>query len=93
MTSSSSSDREARDAVSLATEFLSTLSLSPDEYRVVSVQNLLSGEGASPVRWRVGFKRRALVPDQADGRIGKGGEVYIDVDTSTRKAQQGKGGD
>ncbi len=86
-------DREARDAVSLASEFLPTLSLSPDEYRVFSVQNVLSGEGASPVRWRVGFKRRALVPDQPDQIIGKGGEVFVEVDTATRQAQRGRGGD
>jgi hypothetical protein len=51
-------------------------------------------ERAHPRRaGRIGFKRRALVPDQAGGRIGKGGEVYIEVDASTRQAQRGKGGD
>jgi len=87
------SDQEARDAVVLATGFLPSLSLSPDEYRVILVENILSGERASPVRWRVGFKRRALFPAQPDGLIGKGGEVFVEVDTSTRQSVRAKGGD
>lgn len=88
-----SADREAHDAVALAIGFLPTMSILPDEYRVFFVENILSGDGASPARWRIGFKRRALVPDQAGGRIGKGGEVYVEVDTSTRQVQRGAGGD
>jgi hypothetical protein len=86
-------DREASDAISLAIGHLSSLSIPPAEYRVFLVENILSGEGASATRWRIGFKRRALVPDQPGGLIGKGGEVYVEVDTSTRQAQRGKGGD
>lgn len=91
--SAPTADREAHDAVLLAIGFLPTMSILPDEYRVFFVENILSGGGASPTRWRIGFKRRALVPEQAGGRIGKGGEVYVEVDTSTRQAQRGKGGD
>ena len=91
--SAPSADRETSDALSLAIAYLPSLSISPGEYRVFFVENVLSGEGASATRWRVGFKRRALVPDQPGGRIGKGGEVYVEVDTSTRHAQRGKGGD
>jgi hypothetical protein len=86
-------DHEASDAISLAIGYLPSLSISPGEYRVFLVENVLSGEGASVTRWRIGFKRRALVPDRPGGRIGKGGEVYVEVDTSTRQAQRGKGGD
>jgi hypothetical protein len=91
--SSTPSDHEARDAVSLATAFLPSLSLAPDEYRVILVENILSGERASPARWRIGFKRRALLPAQPDGKIGKGGEVFVEVDTSTRQTERAKGGD
>lgn len=91
--STPSADREVNDAVSLAIAFLPSMSLSPDECRVFFVENILSGEGAAASRWRIGFKRRALVPDQPGGRIGKGGESYVEVDTSTRHAQRGKGGD
>jgi hypothetical protein len=91
--SSTPSDHEARDAVSLATAHLPSLSLAPDEYRVILVENILSGEHASPVRWRVGFKRRALFPAQPDGKIGKGGEVFVEVDTSTKQVLRTKGGE
>ena len=91
--SAPSADREASDAMSLAIGYLPSLSISPAEYRVFFIENVLSGEGAAATRWRIGFKRRALVPDQPGGRIGKGGEVYVEVDTSTRQAQRGKGGD
>jgi hypothetical protein len=91
--SSVSTDQEAREAVSLAAAFLPTLSLAPDEYRVILVENILSGEKASPVRWRVAFKWRALFPADADGLIGKGGEVFVEVDTSTNTVLRSKGGD
>lgn len=86
-------DQEARQAVSLAAAFLPTLSLVPSEYRVIFVENILSGEKASPVRWRVGFKRRALFPPDADGLIGKGGEVFVEVDVSTNAVLQSTGGE
>jgi hypothetical protein len=60
---------------------------------VILVENILSGQNASPVRWRVGFKRRALIPADADGLIGKGGEVFVEVDTSTKAVLRSKGGD
>ena len=91
--SAPATDREASDAVSLAIAFLPSMSISPDEYRVFLVENILSGDGASASRWRIGFKRRALVPEQPGGRIGKGGEAYVEVDTATRQARRGKGGD
>lgn len=86
-------DQEARHAVSLASAFLPKLSLAPDEYRVIFVENILSGEKASPVRWRVGFKRRALFPSESDGLIGKGGEVFVEVDVSTNTVLQSTGGE
>jgi hypothetical protein len=91
--SSAPTDQEARDAVSLAAAFLPSLSLAPDEYRVILVENILSGEKASPVHWRVGFKRRALFPQQANGLIGKGGEVFVEVDTATKAVLRTKGGE
>lgn len=86
-------DQEARQAVSLAAAFLPKLSLVPDEYRVIFVENILSGEKASPVRWRVGFKRRALFPSTPDGLIGKGGDVFVEVDVATNSVLQSTGGE
>jgi hypothetical protein len=86
-------DQEARQAVSLAAAYIPKLSLAPDEYRVIFVENILSGAKASPVRWRVGFKRRALFPAEADGLIGKGGEIFVEVDVSTNTVLDSTGGE
>lgn len=86
-------DQEARQAVLLAVEYLPKLSINPDEYRVIFVQNILFGEKASAERWRVGFKRRALFPAEPNGLIGKGGEVFVEVDVSTKTVLQSTAGE
>jgi hypothetical protein len=88
----SASDREARDAIALALTYLPTAVASADDYRVVSVTNILVGEDASPARWLVGFKLRSLIPTKDDGKIGKGGDLFIEVNTTTRQAVTAKGG-
>ena len=85
-------DREARDAISLALAYLPTIVKSADEYRLVSVYNILLGEDASPARWLVGFKLRSLIPASDDGKIGKGGDLFVEVNTTTRQAMTAKGG-
>lgn len=85
-------DREARDATALALAYLPTVVKSPDDYRLISVHNILTGEDASPARWLVGFKLRSLIPASDDGKIGKGGDLYIEVNTTTRQAVIAKGG-
>jgi hypothetical protein len=85
-------EREARDALALALAYLSTVVKSADEYRLVSVQNILVCEDASPARWLVGFKLRSLIPATDDGKIGKGGDLFVEVNTTTRQAVTAKGG-
>jgi hypothetical protein len=84
---------EAEHAMRLAAAALTDLGKRPDDFRVVQVQNLLSGADASPVRWRVAFKARHLVPEGPSGKIGKGGELFVEVDTLTGEAHQARGGD
>lgn len=78
--------------MSLAGAALGGLGWRPEDLRIVLVENLLSGPDASPARWRVTFKDRHLIPASA-GKIGKGGELVIEVDTATGEAHQGRGGD
>ena len=94
MTSSSSAtpEREARDAIALAIAHLPSLVPSADAYRLISATNVLTGEDASQARWLVGFKLRSLIPDGDDGKIGKGGDLYVEVNTTTRQVTQAKGG-
>ena len=83
---------EAAEAMSLAAAVIEGPGRRPEDLRIVLVENLLSGPDASPARWRVTFKARHLLP-AGEGKIGKGGEVVIEVDTATGEAHQGRGGD
>lgn len=85
-------EREARDAITLALDYLPTIVNAAGDYRLVSVHNILVGEDASPARWLVGFKLRSLIPASDDGKIGKGGDLFIEVNTTTRQAMTAKGG-
>ncbi|HEY0483240.1 MAG TPA: hypothetical protein VGD37_37215 [Kofleriaceae bacterium] len=85
-------EREARDAIALAVAYLPTVVKSADDYRLISVTNILVGEDASPARWLVGFKLRSLIPTGDEGKIGKGGDLFIEVNTTTRHSMTVKGG-
>ena len=85
-------EREAGEAMALAVSELGALGKAPDRYRIVYVENLLQGLQASPVRWRIGFKLRELIPAQANEEIGKGGDFFVEVDLTTRKVEAVKGG-
>ena len=89
---SSGPDREVGEAVALAVAEFGALGKVPEQYRVVYVENMLQGPQASPVRWRIGFKLRELIPAQANEEIGKGGDFFVEVDLSTRKVEPAKGG-
>jgi hypothetical protein len=84
---------EAAEAMRLATKALAGIGRRPGDFRIVLVENLLSGAGASPARWRVRFKARDLLPAAGEGKIGKGGELVVEVNTATGEAHQGRGGD
>jgi hypothetical protein len=87
------SEAEAAEAMRLAVAALPDLGKRPEDYRLVSVQNLLSGRDASPSRWRIGFKTRSLIPSGTAGKIGKGGEFFVEVDTESAKVTPARGGD
>jgi hypothetical protein len=84
---------DASEAMRLASAALPEIGKRPEDFRVVRTENLLAGADASPVRWRVVFKSRALLPDGREGKIGKGGEVFVEIDTGTGEAHQARGGD
>jgi hypothetical protein len=90
--SSNTIDREARDAITLALGHLPTLVKAADDYRLVSAVNILTGEDASQARWLVGFKLRSLIPASDDGKIGKGGDLFVEVNTTTRQVVTARGG-
>ena len=83
---------EAGEAIRLATASLPDLGVEPGDFRVVRAENLLSGADASPARWLVVFKARELIPE-GEGKIGKGGEIFVEVDTATGETRRARGGD
>jgi hypothetical protein len=82
---------EAAEAMRLAATALPDLGVTAADVRVSHAENVLSGPGAAPGRWRIIYKRRELLRD--DGMIGKGGEYFVDVDTAAGTARPGRGGD
>ena len=76
--------KECRTAISLAEEFLSTLDVAPDEYKLISAENLVivDEEFAGPHLWRLTFKLEELIPEDAIGIIGAGGEIYLEVNVN-----------
>lgn len=84
-------DAEARQAIALAVAALDGLGKPAGAYRLISIENLLQGPGASPACWRIGFKLRELIPDD-DTEIGKGGDFYVKVDVRAGVVTPAKGG-
>jgi hypothetical protein len=77
----------------MASATLPRLGKDPEDFRVVRTENLLASADASPARWRVVFKAREILPVGSNGKIGKGGEIVIEVDTATGETYQARGGD
>ena len=57
------------------------------EYQLTSAINMVAGnEYRGPAFWRLTFKRRELIPADADGELGAGGQIFVDVDTKAGAA-------
>jgi hypothetical protein len=83
-----SPDKECGEAVALANALLATLKVKPADYKLIVAKNLVvrGKEFKGPHIWDLTYKLRSLLPDQTDGIVGAGGEVFIDVDLATKKA-------
>lgn len=56
-------------------------------YQLTSAINMTAGnEYRGPAFWRLTFKRRELIPADADSELGAGGEIFVDVDTKAGTA-------
>lgn len=78
------STAECFRAAGLAAGFLASRDRNPEDYKLVEARNVLEEAGSTgPGLWRFTFKSRDLIPDSPRGRVGKGGEVLVEVDLST----------
>lgn len=80
---------ECQQAIDIANQFLPTLSLNPADYKLITVENLVAKgvDYLGPQKWRLTYKLRELLPQDATAEVGAGGEVFILVDTSTGVAR------
>ena len=78
-------------ALRLASDFLASSNMDATSYRLVFAENQLSGADASSARWRLGFKLSELIPPPG-GKIGKGGDFYLNVDVGAGEVSRAKGG-
>jgi hypothetical protein len=84
---------DALQAMRLASAALPDLGRRPNDLRVVSAEQMLGGAGGSTARWRIGFKAIDLFPRGGRGKVGAGGELFVEVDLASRDARLARGGD
>lgn len=78
----------ALDAATLATQVLAQAGVAAEAYRVIALENRLQGADASAVLWRVTFKLAEVIPTGRSGKVGKGGEEVVEVDTERRTGRR-----
>lgn len=81
--------RECEEAVSLAEATLLGIGKKPQDYKLVAAGNLRDRAGAyrGPQFWHLTFKLRELLPSSTRAKLGKGGEIFVEVDLEERRAQ------
>lgn len=57
------------------------------QYQLTAAINMVAGqEYRGPSFWRLTFKRRDLIPADAESELGAGGQIFVDVDLKTGAA-------
>jgi hypothetical protein len=80
--------KDCQEASSLATTLLTDRGIDLAQYKLISAENLIRGDDyAGPHLWRLTFKLKGLIPATSDAPVGKGGELFVLVDLSARKAR------
>ena len=62
------------------------------DYRLIKAENLFAATGRKCVGshcWRLTYKRRGLIPEGPNEMIGKGGEIFINVNLRDHSAEVG----
>jgi len=85
--SEGSADGPALDAARLAMEVFAGAGHDPGLFRIITIDNQLKGKDASSVMWQVTFKLAEVIPAGRSGKIGKGGEYVVEVDTEARSGR------
>jgi hypothetical protein len=75
-------------AVELAEQAVLASGTALGGLKLVGAVNMMAGrEYRGPAYWRITFKRRDLIPKDADSELGAGGELFVDVDLGASAAK------
>ena len=79
-------NEDYKTAVLIAEKFLPELKLKRDDYKVITIENMVnSGDKyEGPSIWKITFTSKALFGE--DNMIGKGGGIFIKVNLKEKKA-------
>ena len=77
--------KECLEAIDRGILFLAERGEDLELYKLISVSNLLDGTGSRS--WRLVFKLKKLIPSAGPQEVGKGGELFVDVDLATDASQ------
>jgi len=83
----------ATDAIEKAVAAMPGLGVDPSAYRLVGVQSAAVTRDADPFSWQLHFKLADALPNKRGGKVGKGGELSLEVDLETGQVKKLRGGD
>ena len=72
----------------MAEAMLPTIDEKPEDYKLIAAGNLwdLAGVYHGPQFWHLTFKLRELIPSTPEKALGKGGEIFVEVDVAQKRA-------
>ena len=79
-----SEDNDYKMAISIAEKHFPEFKLKRLDYKLVKIENDIFGKG-NVSNWKLTFKDKKLF--STDGLIGKGGEVFIEVNLTEKKVK------
>jgi hypothetical protein len=84
---------EAAEAINKGIAALPGLGVDASAYQLIGAHSEAVSRDADPFRWKLDFKTTSSMPTRRGGKIGKGGELSIEVDLETGEVKKLRGGD
>ncbi len=82
--SASHPGKECAEAINLGVQSFIQQAINPEDYVLIAAETLHRGpKYEGPKVWRLTFKLKSLIPQDQNGMLGAGGEVFVRVDLVT----------
>lgn len=80
--------REIETAVALSETAFANIDANASDYTLIRAERIIPpGAQCQGVRcWRLTYKHTSLLPTTADSEVGKGGEIFVQVDIDGDRA-------